>query len=171
MTARGKSAGSTGIERSWPERIQNMIAIGKLRPQESSREAVAAVWSKAVASARDAEWPNLSVDTSLRVAYDAGHMAAIALLAAHGLRTGQGSGHHEAAFAGAAALGLDELSDLVPDSMEIRALRKGSMYDPVIAGPEERKLALAWVRRTLPAIRNALITTDPKLAKNLETYP
>jgi hypothetical protein len=45
------------------------------------------------------------------------------------------------------------------------------MYDPVIAGPEERKFAVAWMRRTLPAIPNTLMTSDPQIAKKLGTYP
>ncbi len=84
---------------------------------------------------------------------------------------GGGQGHHEVAFAGAAALGHESLTDLVPDSMEVRSLRKGSMYDPVIAGLEERNHALAWMRRTLPCIRAALVATDPGPARLLAGYP
>lgn len=87
------------------------------------------------------------------------------------LRPGGGQGHHEMAFAGAAAWGYDGLADLVADSMEIRRLRKGSMYDPTIAGAEERELALAWTRRTLPAIRAALLKADPRLNVMLNAYP
>lgn len=75
------------------------------------------------------------------------------------------------AFSGASALGGEVLSDLVPDSEEVRQLRKGSMYDPVIAGPEDRDHALAWMHRTLPAIRAALVSTNPGLATLLEPYP
>jgi hypothetical protein len=105
----------------------------------------------------------MSIDGALRCAYDAGHMAALALLAAHGLRPAGGHGHHEVAFAAAAALGYEGLSELVPDSMEVRGLRRGSMYDPIIAGPEELAHALAWMRRTLPAIHRALQQVDPAL--------
>jgi len=65
----------------------------------------------------------------------------------------------------------ETLTDLVPDSMEVRSLRKGSMYDPVIAGPEERDHALAWMRRNLPCIRAALLATDPALMGLLAGYP
>jgi hypothetical protein len=82
-----------------------MLEIGRLREQPSTREQVAALWQKAVQSARDAELDGLSVDGALRSAYDAGHLAALALLAAQGLRPGSGQGHHEMAFAGAAARG------------------------------------------------------------------
>jgi hypothetical protein len=75
------------------------------------------------------------------------------------------------AFAGAAALGYEALLDLVPDSEEVRGLRKGSMYDPVIAGPEERDHAIQWMRRTLPAVLAALVLADPKFPSLLENYP
>lgn len=45
------------------------------------------------------------------------------------------------------------------------------MYDPTIAGAEERELALAWTRRTLPAIRAALLKADPRLNVMLNAYP
>ncbi|MGK7312313.1 MAG: hypothetical protein ACN0LA_08725 [Candidatus Longimicrobiales bacterium M2_2A_002] len=148
-----------------------MIEIGRLREQPANPDQVAAIWKEAVESARDAEIEELSIDGALRSAYDAGHLAALAVLAAHGLRPGSGQGHHEMAFAGAAAFGYEGLEDLVADSMEVRALRKGSMYDPVIAGPEDRDLALEWVRRALPAIRDALAAADPDLRPVLEAYP
>lgn len=114
-------------ETGWPARVRQMIEIGRLREQPPNPDQVAAIWKKAVESAR-------------------------------------------MAFAGAAAFGYEGLEDLVPDSMEVRALRKGSMYDPVIAGPEDRDLALDWMRRTLPAIRDAL-AADPDLRPVLEAYP
>lgn len=48
--------------------------------------------------------------------------------------------------------------------MQVWGLRKGSMYDPVIGGPAERELALAWMHRTLPAIHRALRQVDPDLS-------
>lgn len=167
MTPRDRSDES----RPWPHGIRRMLEVGRLRAQPATREQVAAVWRKAVESARDAELEGMSTDGALRSAYDAGHLAALALLAAHGLRPGGGAGHHEMAFAGAAALGYEALSDLVPDSAEVRGLRKGSMYDPVIAGPEDRDHALRWMRRTLPAVREALRSADPDLAPLLVGYP
>jgi hypothetical protein len=148
-----------------------MLDAKRLREQSTSGPSVAALWRKAVESARDAEIPGLSIDGSLRAAYDAGHLAALALLAAHGLRPGGGPGHHEMTFAGAAALGDPALADLVPDSEEVRGLRSSSIYDPVIAGPVDRERAVGWTRRTLPAIRSALITADPALARLLMPYP
>ena len=113
----------------------------------------------------------MSIDGALRSAYDAAHMGALALLAAHGLRPGGGPGHHEMAFAGAAALGFGDLEKLVAASARVRELRRGSMYDPVVAGPGELKHALDWMRRTLPALRGALVSSDPHLSSMLVEYP
>ncbi len=153
-----------------PSRLQALVVAGRLREQTMSPEAVAAVWQKAVESGRDAELPGMSIDGALRSAYDAGHLAALALLGAYGLRPGSGPGHHEIAFAGAAATEYPALEDLVPDSEEVRSLRKGSMYDPVIVGPADRDRALAWTRRTLPAIRTALVASNPGLGRLLTPY-
>lgn len=113
----------------------------------------------------------MSIDGALRAAYDAGHAGALAILAAYDLRTGSGQGHHEVAFSAAAALGGKDLKDLVPDSTEVRGLRHGSMYDPRKATGEDRDHALEWMRRTLPAIRRAILDKSPSLSEQLENYP
>ena len=71
----------------------------------------------------------------------------------------------------ACGLAPDALGDLLPDSIEIRGVRKGSMYDPSIAGIEDRDLAIAWMRRTLPAIRAAIVRADRTFASRLRNYP
>lgn len=154
-----------------PDGIRRLLDLGRVGERNFTREQVAALWQKSVESASDAELPGMSVDGSLRSAYDAGHLAALAVLASHGLRPLGGQGHHEIAFAGAAALGHEGLRDLVPESMEVRGLRKGSMYDPMVAGPMEQELALSWMRRTLPLMRMALLVTDPEIAPLLADYP
>lgn len=148
-----------------------MLDRGHLQEQDFTVVQVAQLWTKAVVSAKDAELPGISVEGALRAAYQAGHTAVLALLAAHGLRTGSGRGHHEAAFAAAAALESDALKDLVVDSSEIRSLRQNSLYDPAFAGEDDREHAIDWMRRTLPAIRGALVSANPDLAPRMENYP
>jgi hypothetical protein len=154
-----------------PARVQRMLDREHLREQEFTTEQVGQLWAKAVTSARDAELPDLSVEGALRAAYEAGHTAVLALLSAHGLKTASGRGHHEAAFAAAAALGYEGLEDLVVDSSEIRGLRQSSLYDPAFTDEAGRNDAIAWVRRTLPAIRQALVSVDATLASRMENYP
>lgn len=154
-----------------PAAVQRMLDRGHLREQEFTTEHVAQLWEKAVTSAKDAEIRRLSVEGALRAAYEAGHTAVLALLAAHGLKTTSGRGHHEAAFAAAAALGHEGLEDLVVDSSEIRSLRQSSLYDPAFTDEVERDSAIAWVRRTLPALRQALVSVDSTLASRTENHP
>jgi hypothetical protein len=154
-----------------PNQIQLLLDNRRIAEQEFAQADVVTLWQKAVASAKDAKLQDLSVDSAIRLAYDAGHLAALALLAAHGLKTSSGQGHHEMAFHAAAGLGGEPLDDLVADSEEIRGLRKGSMYDPALAGEAERKLSVAWVNRTLPSIRAALVNADQTLDQRLAPCP
>jgi hypothetical protein len=154
-----------------PVNLEYLLAENRLKRGTATPESIAALWEKAVESARDSELTGMSIDGALR-AYDAGHAAALALLSAHGFRTGSGRGHHEVAFSVAAALGgEDDLKELVPDSTEVRGLRHGSMYDPRKATAEDRDHALEWMRRTLPAIRRAILKELPGLSIRLENYP
>jgi uncharacterized protein (UPF0332 family) len=146
-----------------PEQIRRLVDDRRIKEQEFAQPDVAAVWKKAVEAARDAAISSLSVDSAIRLAYDAGHLAALALLATHGVKPSSGQGHHEMAFYAAAVLGGEWLEDLVAESEEIRGLRKGSMYDPTIAGEAERKLTLVWIAKTLPRIRAALVKRDAAL--------
>ncbi|HEX5436639.1 MAG TPA: hypothetical protein VFW98_05750 [Gemmatimonadaceae bacterium] len=165
---RAKTAGRIyRLASTVPENIRFLIDGHRIKEQEFAQADIVAVWRKAVESAHDATLPGLSIDSAIRLAYDAGHLAALALLAVHGLKPSSGQGHHEIAFHAAAALGGKPLEDLVADSEEIRGLRKGSMYDPTIAGENERKLALSWIVRTIPLIRAALVAADPALEQHL----
>jgi hypothetical protein len=154
-----------------PPQLAALLAEGRLREQPFTSQAVAVFWTKAVEGARDAMLEGMSVDGALRSAYDAGHLAALALLAAHGFGVGDDQGQQEAAFAGAAALGHPGLYDLVPRAEEIRNLREGSIYDPVIASEAERERAVEWVRAVLSAVRAALVARDPALRPLLKPVP
>lgn len=154
-----------------PGKVQRMLERGHLREQEFTAEQVAQLWAKAVISAKDAELPDLSVEGALRAAYEAAHTAVLALLAAHGVKPTSGRGHHEAAFAAAAALQHEGLDDLVVDSSEIRSLRQSSLYDPAFTDEADRERAVAWMRRTLPGVRQALVNVDSTLSSRTENYP
>lgn len=165
---RAVGGGATG---KWPTKIQLLLNNNRLREQRFSKAEVAALWQKAITTARDASLPKLSIESAIRLGYDAGHAAALAFLAARGLRTGGGHGHHEMAFYGAAAFGDPGLSDLVADSEEIRGLRHGSMYDPTIAKAKDRKDAIAWMKNAIPALHAALVAFDPSFPGQLPTIP
>ena len=167
----GTGAATKGSSGSWPSKVQLLVDGKRLREQNFNKSEVAALWQKAIDTAHDASLAGLGIDSAIRLAYDAGHAAALAVLASQGLRTANGQGHHEMAFYGAAAFGDPGLANLVADSEEIRRLRHGSMYDPVIAGPKEKKDAIAWMRATIPALHAALLALDSAFAGKLPTYP
>lgn len=77
--------GSSPVSRS--PALEALISAKRLKTERFSQASICAIWEKAVASAKDAEILGLSRDGSLQAAYNAGHGAALALLAAHGLRT------------------------------------------------------------------------------------
>ncbi len=159
----------SGRER--PERLAWLIQGKRIVDEPFDRAAVVQLWRKATDSARDAELDGISLDGAIRAAYDAALAGAFAVLAAHQLRVGSGPGHHEAAFAAVAALELEGLEDLVADSSEVRALRRGSVYDPAMATDAGRRQAIAWMRRVLPILRGALTGTDSALKTLLSQYP
>lgn len=45
------------------------------------------------------------------------------------------------------------------------------MYDPLLAGVEDRTHTIARMRRTLPMIRAGMIQADPGAAPGLRPYP
>ena len=151
----------TGAPKRHPDRVLRLIAAGRLKEQSFTREEVAALWTKAVTSARDALLPDISLDGALRAAYDGALNGSFAVLAAYGLRPSGGQGHHEATFAAVEALNLTDLTDLVPESEGIRTLRKSSVYDPILAEEDDRERALAWMTSILPRLRAALLARDP----------
>jgi hypothetical protein len=157
--------------RERPERLAWLIQSKRIVEEPFDRVAVAQLWRKAIDSARDAELDGISLDGAIRAAYDGALAGAFAVLAAYQLRVGSGQGHHEAAFAAVAALELEGLEDLVADSSEIRALRRGSVYDPILATDAGRTKAVAWTHKVLPVFRGALIETDGSLRTLLPSYP
>lgn len=147
--------------------LQQYVAAGRLRERRAGRLEVIARWQKAMARLRDSALPGISIEGSLEAAYHAAHSACLAVLATRGLRTASGHGHHEMAFAGVAALGVPGLEELIPDSEEVRGLRSGSMYDPVLATEEDRARAVGWARSVIPPMRRVLVTWDPSLDAEL----
>lgn len=152
---------------SRPPLLQQYVAAGRLREQPAGRLEVVTLWQKAIARLRDSTLPGISIEGGLEAAYQAAHSACLAVLATRGLRTAAGHGHHEMAFAGVAALEVPGLEELVPDSEEIRALRRGSMYDPFLATNDGRAKAVAWAQSVFPHMRALLVAWDPSLDSEL----
>lgn len=151
-----------------PSRILRLMEAKRIRAQHAERSEILVLWEKAMTSSRDARLPGISLDGALRACYDAVLTAAHAILAMHQLRTTSGPGHHEVTFAAVEALGMPGLTDLVPDSEEIRSLRRGSVYDAILATEADRAKAIGWMHDVLPRFRAALVVRDSSLDGDLE---
>ena len=145
-----------------PDRLQWMLP--HLEQKAFNRAEVYSFWQKALAKANDATLPGLSVDSALEAAYSAGRLGCVAVLAGRHIRVRARTGHHEMTFAAVAALELPGCSDLSADSEEVRGMRIAADYHSTPATLEEREHAIAWMQRTLPVLRAALVAGDPALA-------
>lgn len=150
-----------------PDRIQRLLSSGALKENTFDDSEVAIFWNKAITNAADARLDGISLDGAIQSAYTAVFNASLAVLAHHGLRTGSARNHHENAFAGVDAFAIVGLEDLIPESTEIRSLRRSSMYDPDIADESDRDETLRWLDATLPKMYAALIGWNPALAAQI----
>jgi hypothetical protein len=150
-------------------KIELLLESRRLVEQESLSEDVVTLWDKAVSNAKDAQIPEMSLDGAIQSAYTAALNGCLAFLALKGLRTTTGTGHHEMTFYAVAAHAIPGLEDLVVGSEEVRLLRKGSLYDPVIATETDRTKVVAWTRDLMPKLRAALVTDDSALDSRLAT--
>ena len=157
----------------WPDPLPDRLRWLEKRIERTrfSRAEVVRYWQKAVAKARDTQLAGISTDTALEAAYDAGRLASTAVLATRHIRVRGSRGHHEAVFGAVAALDLPGCDDILADSEEVRAARHDSDYAPDFASPADLKIAVEWIRRTLPALRAALVAADPDLDAHLPGYP
>lgn len=150
-----------------PERIDWMIKSGALREGSFSEGEVVNLWSKAMSYAKDAQIADLSIDGAIQSGYAAVFHACLAVLAYHRLRTGTTKNHHENVFAGVNAYDIPGLENLIPESTEIRSLRKGSMYDPVLADETDRANTIKWMLDSLPKMHSAFVKWSPHLGASL----
>lgn len=114
---------------STPQRVQQMIEARRLEERASRDADVAALWHKALASARDARNSTNSPDNQYVLGYQALLQMGTALLACAGYRTRGAQGHHATTFHAAAALGIEGMEDIEIRTDRIREMRKMSAYE------------------------------------------
>ena len=113
-----------------PGRIQQLLESRHLQEVESPDANVAALWHKAVASARDARIGTTTPDNQYVLGYQALLQMGTAVLACAGYRTRGAQGHHATTFYATAALGIEGLHDIDIRTNQIREMRKVSAYEP-----------------------------------------
>ena len=92
-------------------RIANLISLGRLVEEAASDEEVRGLWSHASEAYEDAALPNRSPNRRLTSAYDAGRIAALAVVRAANLRV-RAQNHHEVTLAAAGLLAGEPLQTL-----------------------------------------------------------
>lgn len=165
----GNAASLPGWPDPLPERLSWMQDY--IERVEFTRAEVVGLWNKAAVGANDASLPAMSPDGVLRSAYDAGRIAATAVLAARHMRIRSKGSHHQYTFSAVGALELPGLADIIVDSEEVRGLRADSEYGAQPASDGDRDLARAWMKRTLPLLRASLVSGDPALESRLSALP
>ena len=147
-----------------PAKLQRLLDSRQLETIDAPDADVAALWQKAVASARDARREGLSSDNQYVLGYQALLQMATAILAAAGYRTRGAQGHHANTFYAVAALGIDMLSDIDLRTERIRQMRKLSAYEPRSPTSEQISRLRELLAESLPAARNWLSATRPHAA-------
>ena len=131
------------------DRIQNLIDAGRLARQEASDTEVAGLWSNALEAFADASVPGISPKGRLVRAYDAGRLAAAALVRSRDLRV-RATNHHEVTLAAAGFVAGGGLAALVGELDELRTLRIQVEYGWASnVSAEDARNALEIVRRFL----------------------
>jgi hypothetical protein len=102
-----------------------------LEVRPSDDDEVSAFWRKAVVAYEDSRLAGSSLDNRLVRAYDAGRIAAFAIVRSAGYRTRGGEGHHYVTFDAARGLvGDPELRHALDEMSGVRALRHAVEYEP-----------------------------------------
>lgn len=142
-------------------KIQRLLDSRQLQELEVPDADVAALWQKAVASARDARRAGLSPDNQYVLGYQALLQMATAILAAAGYRTRGAQGHHANAFYAVAALRIEGLEEIDIRTEHIRQMRRLSAYEPGSPAPEQLRRLRDLLDSSLPAAQRWLAEARP----------
>ena len=146
-----------------PAKLQRLLDSRQLETIDAPDADVAALWQKAVASARDARREGLSSDNQYVLGYQALLQMATAIIAAAGYRTRGAQGHHANTFYAVAALAIDGLEEIDVRTERIRQMRKLSAYEPRSPTFEQIRQLLELLGASFPAARRWLIATTPSV--------
>lgn len=131
---------------------------------ESSDANVAALWQKALASARDARNGTTAPDNQYVLGYQALLQMGTALLACAGYRTRGAQGHHATTFYAVAALGIEGLEEINIRSDRVREMRKVSAYEPGSPTPGQIAALFELMDALMPPAHRWLAAQRPRVA-------
>lgn len=144
-----------------PPRIQRMLETGLLQEIEAPDIDVAAVWEKALASARDSRNASMSLDNQYVLGYQALLQMGTAILACAGFRTRGAQGHHANTFHAVAALGIAGLEEIDIRTERVRKMRKLSAYEPGSPTPDQVDALNSLLDAVLPPAQRWLASARP----------
>ena len=149
------------------DRIRSFIESRWLDEDPAPDEEVAGLWQKALDAFADAHLEAASEEARVIRAYDAGRLAATALVRAHNLRV-RAQNHHEIVIRSAGLLGGEELGRALNAFERLKGMRAKAEYGwenaPYIM-PLSRAIEL--VRRILDLTAPELRAERPGIAKRI----
>lgn len=151
------------------DRIQNLIDAGRLAREPAPDDEIAGLWMNAVQAYRDALVEGVSTNGRLVRAYDAGRIAATALVRVHELRV-RAANHHELTLPVAALLSGPDLARAFNELDGMRRLRADLEYGWQ-AGASEKDVgrALDVVGRILSHGAAELATQRPSVRQRIQS--
>ena len=109
------------------DRIQNLVEAGRLSREPSPDDEIAGLWANAVQAFRDARVESVSANGRLLRAYDAGRIAAAAVVRSRDLRV-RATNHHELTLAVAVLVSGADLAKAFSEMDGMRRLRTDLEY-------------------------------------------
>jgi hypothetical protein len=152
------------------DRIQNLVDAGRLSREPASDDEIAGLWANAVQAFGDAQVESVSANGRLLRAYDAGRIAAAAVVRSRDLRV-RAANHHELTLAVAALVSRPELALAFSEMDGMRRLRTDLEYGwKGGASDADVYRALDVVRRILHGGSVELAASRPSLAGHLPEH-
>jgi hypothetical protein len=149
------------------DRIQAFLDAGWLTRRDAPDREVVGLWTKATRFVLDARRLDYDDDLRLIRAYDAGRIAATALVRANGFRV-QSQNHHELVLRTAGLLGTEVFARLLDDFNRVRTLRAQVEYSWEEVRLGERLIeALSMAERIVAMTGAELRKARPDLASEL----
>ena len=146
---------------STPDRIHHMVDAGRLQESTANDQDIAALWEKAVMSARDARNPANSPDNQYVLGYQALLQVCTAILACAGYRTRGAQGHHANTFYAVGALQISGLEEINITMERIRLMRKVSAYEAGSPSPEQLAALNRLLDEVMPPAHRWLVEQRP----------
>ena len=153
------------------DRIQSLVDAGRLARDPAEDAEIVGLWRSALEALGDAKVAGASASGRLIRAYDAGRLAAFAIVRSQDLRV-RAANHHELIIAVAGMVGGRQLKEGLDTLDRFRKLRNHLEYGWEHRASEADVVqALAAVRRILEEGVRGLVAHRPTLTGRIEPPP